>query len=214
MNLQTQTNIAKIAIVLWYLVGIAGFMIRPLEPWFQKLTPFGITAAGALLLWFHHPRNLRSWVIFGGIALAGFLVEVIGVNTQLLFGFYKYGSSLGLKLWNTPLAIGINWLILTYCITALLRPIRDNWYFPLAGAAIMVIFDWIMEPVAIATDMWGWAFNTIPLKNYIDWFLVSALFFAVIRLFKVQIRNNIASILFLMQLVFFLALNILFHLSP
>jgi putative membrane protein len=213
MNLQSQTNIAKILIVLWYLVGIAGFMIRPLEPLFQKLTPFGIIAAGAALLYFHHPRNLRSWLIFSGIALAGFLVEVVGVNTQLLFGFYKYGNSLGIKLWNTPLTIGINWLILVYGISALLRPIRGTWYFPFAGALIMVIFDWIMEPVAIATDMWGWAFNEIPHKNYIDWFLVSGFLFLMVRVLKVEINNRIANLLFLMQLIFFLSLNLLFRIS-
>jgi putative membrane protein len=66
-----------------------------------------------------------------------------------------------------------------------------------------------MEPVAIATDMWYWAFTDIPNKNYIDWFLVSGFLFLMIRILKVEISNRIAGILFAMQVVFFLALNIL-----
>lgn len=211
MRFRLSEKVAKIIVVIWYLVGIAGFMIRPLAPIFQKLTPYGIVLAAALLLYFHDPKNVKSGLIFSGIAVAGFVVELIGVNTQLIFGFYSYGNSLGPKIWNTPLAIGINWLILIYCISAWAKPIRDTWYFPLVGATMMVTFDWLMEPVAIAIDMWGWACNSIPLKNYTDWFLVSGVLFLIIRILKVEIRNPIANLLFLMQLIFFLSLNLLFR---
>lgn len=211
MRFRLSEKVAKIIVVIWYLVGIAGFMIRPLAPIFQKLTPYGIVLAASLLFYFHEPKNRKSGLIFSGIAVAGFVVELIGVNTQLIFGFYSYGNSLGPKIWNTPLAIGINWLILIYCISAWAKPIRDTWYFPLVGATMMVTFDWLMEPVAIAIDMWGWACNSIPLKNYTDWFLVSGVLFLIIRILKVEIRNPIANLLFLMQLIFFLSLNLLFR---
>ncbi len=208
MNART----AKIIVILWYLVGIVGFMIRPLQPFFQKLTPIGIIMAAALLMYFHEPRTTKSWLIFSGIALVGFFVELIGVNTQAIFGFYRYGNSLGPKLFDTPLTIGINWLILVYCISALAKPIRDTWYFPIVGAFVMVAFDWLMEPVATVTDMWYWAFEKIPHKNYIDWFLISGFLFLMIRILKVEINNRIAKVIFIMQLVFFLALNLLMHL--
>jgi len=202
-------QIVKIVVVIWYLVGIFGFMNRTLQPIFQKLTPFGMLAAAVLLMVFHEPKNRKNWLIFSGIVLFGFVVELIGVNTQLLFGFYKYGESLGPKIWNTPLVIGFNWLVLVYCITALAKPIRDSWYFPIIGALCMVLFDLLMEPVAIATDMWSWAFDTIPHKNYIDWFLISGFLFLMIRILKVEISNRIAGVVLLMQFIFFLALNLL-----
>ena len=211
MKTLSKVQIAKIAIVLWYLVGIAGFTIRPLQPLFQKLTPFGMLMAATLLMFFHEPKDKRSGLIFLGIILFGFVIELIGVNTQAIFGFYIYGNSLGPKLWNTPIIIGLNWLVLIYCISALAKPIRDTWYFPLIGAATMVAFDWLMEPVAIASDMWYWAGGTIPYKNYIDWFLVSGFLFLMIRILKVEISNRIAGILFTMQTLFFLVLNILSH---
>ena len=211
MNTMTNDRIAKIAIILWYLVGIAGFMIRPLQPLFQKLTPFGMLMSAGLLMFFHEPKTRKSRLVFSGIILFGFVIEVIGVNTQAIFGYYIYENSLGPKLFNTPIIIGINWLILIYCISALAKPILNTWYFPLIGAAAMVVFDWLMEPVAIATDMWYWAFGNIPLKNYIDWFLISGFIFLMIRILKVEINNRIAGFLFIMQVVFFLALNVLIN---
>jgi putative membrane protein len=211
MKIQVNERVVVILIIVWYLVGITGFMIRALQPVFQKLTPFGIIVAAALLMYFHEPKNLKSWLFFAGIALTGFVIEVIGVNTQALFGFYKYGHSLGLKLWNTPLTIGLNWLILIYCISSVAKPVRDTWYFPLIGASAMVVFDWLMEPVAVATDMWSWAFGSIPRKNYIDWFLISGFLFLMVRILKVEFNNRIAAVLLVMQFIFFLSLNLLFR---
>lgn len=199
---------ARVAIVLWYLVGIAGFVIRPLRPWFQFLTPFGMVAAAVLLFSFHEPKNRKSGIVFAAIALFGFLIEMIGVNTQVFFGNYEYGPALGLKVFNTPLAIGINWLVLVYCIAALLKKQQSRWFFPLLGALAMVIFDGVMEPVAWRTGMWNWIEN-VTLQNYIDWFLVSALLFALIRILNVEINNRIAGLLLLMQFLFFLVLNLL-----
>lgn len=199
----------RILTTVWYLVGVAGFTIEPLRPLFQFLTPFGMLAATVLLLVFHEPRNLKSALVFVAIALSGFVVELIGVNTGILFGSYEYGPTLGIKIWNTPLTIGLNWLVLVYCVASLLCPIRDNWYFPLAGAMEMVAFDWIMEPVAVATQMWSWVDDLIPMKNYLDWFLVSGMLFLIIRIFKVELNNRLAGWLLLMQAVFFLLLNLL-----
>jgi len=162
-----------------------------------------------LLLYFQEPKSLKNWIAFAAIALVGFVAELIGVNTQRLFGVYTYGDTLGLKLWNTPIVIALNWLVLIYCIAAMSKNIRDNWYFPVIGAATMVAFDWIMEPVAIATGMWSWGVQEIPLKNYTDWFLISGFLFLMIRILKIEINNRIAVVLIAMQLVFFLSLNLL-----
>lgn len=209
MNGVLAARVAKIVVFLWYLVGIAGFMIRPLRPLFQLLTPWGMAAAAVLLICFHVPRNLKSWLFFSAVALAGFFAELTGVNTQLLFGHYVYGDVLGFKLWNTPLTIGLNWFVLVYCISVLGKPMRDHWYFPLVGAAAMVAFDWLMEPVAIATGMWSWPGGTIPVKNYLDWFLVSGFLFLMVRILKIEFNNRLAATLLVMQVVFFLVLNLL-----
>ena len=42
----------------------------------------------------------------------GFGVEVIGVETGLLFGDYEYGSGLGPKVLKVPMLMGVLWWIL------------------------------------------------------------------------------------------------------
>lgn len=209
MSVSNKNRVLTILIVVWYLGGVVGFLIPSLKPFFQQLTPLGMIMAAVLLLYFHEPKNLKSWLIFSGIVLVSFAAELIGVNTQRLFGNYEYGVALGVALWNTPIVIGLNWLVLVYCISALTKTIRDRWYFPLAGASAMVAFDWLMEPVANATGMWSWTGGIIPLKNYMDWFLISGFLFLMIRILKVELNNWIAGLIFVMQIVFFLALNIL-----
>lgn len=202
-------RVLTILIIVWYLGGIVGFLIPEMKPLFQLLTPVGLVISAVLLMYFHDPKNLKSWLFFAGNALFCFVVELIGVNTQFLFGNYQYGIALGFKLWSTPVVIGLNWLVLVYCIATLTKTIRDRWYFPLVGATAMVAFDWIMEPVAIATGMWSWEGGNIPIKNYLDWFLVSGFIFLMIRILKVEFNNRIAGLLFAMQILFFLVLNIL-----
>lgn len=199
-------------IIVWYMVGIIGFTIPALKPMMQLLTSLGMVMATVILMIFHEPAKLKSWLMFSGIAITGFLVEFIGVNTGRLFGHYEYGVALGPKLWNTPLVIGLNWLVLIYCVSTLLNPIRRRWYFPLAGALMMVAFDFLMEPVAMDTGMWQWADGMIPVKNYMDWLIVSGLLFLLIRLFKVEFTNRIALLLLMMQAMFFLVLNLFIRL--
>lgn len=209
MKMLKENRILSFLIILWYSAGIFGFLIPAVKAYFQQLTPVGMVLAAFVLLLFHEPKNLKSALAFTGIILITFLAEMIGVNTQRLFGHYMYGPALGPQLWNTPLVIGLNWLVLVYCFSVLLKNINRHWYYPLVGAAAMTAFDFLMEPVANATGMWSWEGGVIPLKNYTDWFLLSALLFLVMRMFKVECNNRFAGLILLMQVVFFAALNLL-----
>ena len=209
MKVLQQNRILSVLIIIWYSAGIVGFLIPAVKPSFQQLTPAGVVMAAFMLLFFHEPRNLKSALAFTGIILITFLAEMIGVNTQRLFGHYMYGPALGPQLRNTPLVIGLNWLVLVYCFSVLLKNLTRYWYYPLAGAAAMTVFDFLMEPVANATGMWTWHGGVIPLKNYTDWFLLSALLFLALRIGKVEFNNRFASLILLMQVIFFAVLNLL-----
>jgi putative membrane protein len=209
MNWLLKNKILTILILVWYLGGVVGFLIPSLKSFFQQLTPLGMVMAAVLLMYFHEPKDWKSWMVFSGIILVSFVAELVGVNTHCLFGNYEYGVALGFKLWNTPVVIGLNWLVLIYCISSLTKTIRDRWYFPLVGASAMVAFDWLMEPVANATGMWNWIEGNIPLKNYMDWFLISGFLFLLLQILKVEFNNQFAGLILAMQTVFFLALNLL-----
>ncbi|WP_372774024.1 carotenoid biosynthesis protein [Mangrovibacterium sp.] len=209
MNTSTQSVFyARMILALLYLVGCVGFTIPATEPLFSLLSPFNLLLSGMVLFLFQEKWTAGLVLALPLVALIGFGAELLGTQTGLLFGNYSYGPVLGLKLWDTPLLIGLNWLVLSFGIYTGLRRLPLGWWLPPLGALLMVAFDYVMEPVAVRLDMWSWQGNVIPLKNYIDWFLLSFVLFAGMKLFRLNHRNQLAVWIVLCQFVFFLVLNI------
>lgn len=196
-------------LVIYYLVGIAGFLIPFTRPLFELLIPLSVVINLTLLLLFHKPHNKLHAVVFIAVALFTTAIEAIGTKTGLLFGSYFYGPSLGFKVFDTPLLIGANWLVLIYSATAIVRSfeVLKRWV-PFSAAALMVLFDVVMEPVAMKTGMWGWAHDVIPLRNYLMWFIVSVIIAGMFELLNVKTIRSVSAWLFVVQLLFFLVLNI------
>lgn len=199
----------KIVIAILYSVGMVGFSIPATYDIFVQLTPFNLLLTLITLLWFHENWRTKTAFFLSAIAAIGFVAELLGVNSQILFGHYEYGQALGVKIWNTPIMIGVNWLILSYSVIVVFGRFQSHWFFPFVAAAIMVVFDVVMEPVATKLRMWTWASEQIPLKNYIDWYLVSVLIFILLRIGKVNWRNPLAGWILLIQFFFFVGLNII-----
>src|SRR6478609_3641217 len=84
-------------LIIFHLVGIWGLVFSGNPIYYQQLTPLNLLLTN-LLLFLNHKG--------------------------LLFGEYAYGAGLGLKLWNVPLLIGLNWVMLVYCAGAVAR----NWF--------------------------------------------------------------------------------------
>ena len=140
----------------------------------------------------------------------GFLIELIGVNTGLVFGGYTYGKALGIKLWATPLMIGVNWMILVYSAGVFLEQfkLKSSVLFAILGALILTAIDFLIEPVAVRFDYWSWNEGIIPVQNYIGWYLFSFLLFMLFRKMNFKKENKAAILLLFVQALFFLILNI------
>jgi putative membrane protein len=197
-------------LIIIYIVGLFGLSVDTTRELFMSLTPVTLLFSFGLLLLFNESFDASFWIPVVFIFLAGFFVEVAGVSTGLIFGGYEYGSSLGLKLFHTPLMIGINWVMLTYCIWVLLGGLNMNGFLKsLLGAMMMVIYDFNLEPMAIKFDMWSWEGGDVPIQNYIAWFVISFIFFGLLSIFGVRFRNRLALAIIGVQFVFFLVLNLL-----
>ena len=203
-----------IAISVYYLVGIIGLITEQFQSLFKALVPYTLLFSLYFLLLFHEGSKVKIYVTAIIIILLSFLVEAIGVNSGVIFGHYVYGPTLGIKLWNTPLMIGINWLLLIYSCWVLTGLFTEKrWLRYLAGSLLMVFYDLALEPVAIRLDMWNWYGESVPIMNYTGWFLTSMILFIILELGVGNIKNKIAPALFIIQFIFFLALNIIFYLS-
>lgn len=199
-------------LVLFYVIGAIGFMIPTISTIFFQLTPLALLTTFLFVLLYHEkPYNSKTIVLFFIIYFIGYLIEIIGVKTGVIFGSYRYGSGLGIKVWDTPLIIGINWLLLTYTTHSFVSKWQISPFLRiLLASVLMLIYDIILEQVAPFMDMWSFINLEVPIKNYIVWFLLAFLFNTLLTLFKIDTRNKMASKLFILQLVFFTVLTVYF----
>lgn len=208
-------NFSKTAgfFVVFYLVGIAGMLLPFSFLFFVKLIPVALLLSSIALAFFHKIFNSKTLLVFISIYIIGFFVEVAGVNTGLIFGDYTYGESLGIKLFNTPLIIGINWLLLVYITASVLELSKLTMLLKiLFGAFLMLGYDLIIEQIAPILDMWTWQNNKVPVKNYVTWFLLALVFHTAIQVFKINTKNKLAPVILVCQILFFLVLLIYFKL--
>jgi putative membrane protein len=193
------------------MVGISGICFTPAEDQMQflKLTPLNLFVTTLFLLFFHKKWDITFICSLIFLVLAGFLVEVIGVKTGRIFGAYYYGQNLGFKLWDVPVVIGLNWFMLLYSISGVLRKINSTVLFTLLAAGIMTSLDAFIEPIAIKLDFWHWSTGGIPIQNYIAWYAISAILFYLFRRVNGRIENNFSLTVLLIQFLFFALLNVL-----
>jgi putative membrane protein len=204
-------RIAIIIIVLFHIVGLVGFAIPSLSVLFIKLVPWHLLLMAGVIVYSYNQLS-EKFLLFGLLVFTiGFLAELIGVHTGLLFGNYSYGETLGIKLFNVPLMIGVNWFLLIYSTGVLMQRSRiKNIYFRIiVGALVLVSLDLLIEPVAIHFDYWHWMGNSSPLKNYACWFLLSAAMLFIFEKFQFKPQNKAAVLLLVMQAVFFMILGLL-----
>lgn len=205
-------DIVAISILtILYLVGIIGISL-PIHPDFVLLTPLNLLISVGVMLAFHTHWN-RNIILFLILSyLVGFGAEMFGIQTGLLFGDYTYGQVLGPKIWGTPLMIGVNWMLLAYSIGVTTNYLLPRWHWLSQGviaALLMVGLDVLIEPVAIKYEFWTWAQGVPPLQNYVGWFFVSLPLLCIFSYNHKVVRNKVAIALFILQILFFLILNIL-----
>ncbi len=204
-------NISLFILGSVYLVGLIGIGAgsREVQSRFLLLTPLNLLLTLAVVAWNQTAWNIAIVRMCVFVFLAGFFIEVLGVKTGWIFGQYAYGKTLGLKLLDVPLMIGVNWMLLVYSIGVLLQPLKNNVLSAAAGAGVMTLLDILIEPVAIRLDFWHWSNEVIPLQNYVAWFIVSFCLFVCFRMFVPLLSNKIAKWVLLIQFIFFAALNLL-----
>ena len=199
-----KSNISVFAIWLVTISGMIGIWLG-YGNWFLPKTPFNLLLGVALLYWNFPLKNYwPGMLIWSLVYITGMTVEMIGVNTGLLFGNYWYGENLGPKLINVPLLIGINWVVLTFqTATIAKRFIRNQWLAPVAGAALMVAIDFFIEPVAPVFDYWHWNAGYAPLRNFLDWFVISLVLQVLVKNYIPADKHPLPLHHFASQVLFF-----------
>ena len=187
---------------------------------FASMTPYNLIVMFIILVGNESNWSVKIIMAFLMASIAGFLAEFLGINYGILFGHYVYGNVLGIKWFDVPLLISINWFSIVFCSFVatgkLLKNFRPQFkadyasmlIYGLMTAIITTGFDWLMEPVAVKLGFWSWENGVIPFYNYVCWFVVSFLISVCFKKLKIQFSNPFAIWLLLVQTAFFLFLRI------
>ena len=218
-------QIATIIALIFHCIGLVGLLFFQ-TGFFIQSTPFTLVLSFSLLVWTQEEKNKAFLLFLCAVFIVGFFSEVAGVNTGLLFGEYKYGEVFGPQFLKVPIVIAINWFIIIYCCgistyTLLMKVITSvtvdtkepalvlkAMSVIVDGATLAVLFDWLMEPVAIKLGFWTWLGDgSVPVYNYVCWFMISMLLLTIFHFCNFPKRNKFAVNLLLIQAMFFLILR-------
>lgn len=204
--------------LLWHLLPFTTDLVRPLTPF--MLLAFGVVTLSPLVA--AEGGRMAAWI--AASYAAGFALEAIGVATGVVFGPYEYGTALGARVLDVPPIIGFNWVVVIAACAEMAwlaadriattsrtpgRPARITVASILAGI-LAALFDWVMEPAAIALGYWTWLVPEIPLLNYFTWFAFTAVSAAAFFLLKRErySRSPAIAVYLLVQLLFFAGIRL------
>ncbi len=191
--------------------GIIAHQIPVLLRFSQQITDplllFCNLSVLALVLTKHKSFKLFIWFLIGTVLT--FFIEVTGVSTGKIFGAYEYGATLKWQFQNVPLVIGLNWMVLIMAALDICKKRFNKFWTPIAAAAMVVAFDWVMEPVAIHLDYWHWFGQNIPLQNYFAWFVIALVFSIIYQILNLKTNSLVLKVYFIIQLFFFSMLRIM-----
>jgi putative membrane protein len=186
----------------WMLIGLGIWIVSEYVCLLRKeYTPEEDSRAG----W----KLFVCWSL--GIVFVTWSLEWLGVHTGRVFGRYEYHEMLSPQIAAVPAAIGFSWLTLLLSAAALERRLpfrvhaRHAFLRALVIAALLLIFDIVLEPSAVKLGYWRWQDGMIPWSNYLSWFGIGwALAYITLRLDLWRRRfPRIAPHFFIAQLIYF-----------
>ncbi len=170
-----------IFLIVVYVAGIIGININDS---FLKLSFVSLIIPMVLFLIRLKP-SINDLVLLALVFSLTFFSEWLGVNYGWIFGEYLYGDSLGIKIGGVPLMIGVNWLLLSVVSRQALLGVFSNKYIVAFFAPVlMLLIDFILEPIAPKLDFWDWNNIDVPISNYRDWFIVALISQLILLNFK------------------------------
>ena len=206
--ISSTSKVSVFAIWLFHVCGMIGISYGN-KDLFLSFTPVNLIISFFLLFVNQIQITQREILSVFTIFLIGMICEILGVNYGYIFGDYVYLDNLGTKVFGVPILIGINWIILTFITGSISSYIfKKNLKFSiLTGAIFMILLDLIIEPVAPLLGFWIFDLPSVPLQNYVGWFLIGLATQFIYQKFVVNKEIPFSANLLLANIVFFTFLN-------
>mgnify|MGYP006287642835 CR=1 FL=1 len=220
---------SKTTIYLFKLLIIYGFLFLgglwnitgSYEFWMELLSGYVLIT---ISLWaiYEHLKNksqqpIRRYLIyFLFVIILTFLVEYIGVKTGYPFGEYSYTEKLKPLLFGVPLSIGFAWLasmLASFGIISSIEGLKNSSviFKSVLTGLLMMIFDIALEPAAITQRFWYWEASSVPLINYLSWFVIGSIisFYGYRKKILWKDASPLLKHIYFAQIIFFLMSGII-----
>ncbi len=179
-------------LILFHCIGFVGIAFINTEV-FANLTLMNLLLSLLLVTICHEGDTKAFFGVFIFTWVLGYSVELLGIETGFPFGDYHYGFSLGPRLFDVPLIIGVNWFLMVlgggYIAK---RFIRHKAARVVVAALLMVAVDMLIETVAPQLNYWYWKDDVVPLANFIGWFAVAVIMQITFVTFMSSSTNKLA----------------------
>lgn len=193
----------------FYLIGLLIHKIFIDTEILKVINPFSLFFISIYILFFDNITTKKNLLILLLAYIFTFGIEVIGVNTNLIFGKYTYGAALGIKIFNVPLLIGLNWIVVLLGVVSVLKNFKIHFTSKvILIGLIAVIFDIFLEIIAPKYDYWNFANGYAPFKNFLAWFFISIILGSIFLRY-IQEDLRFTKINFISQFIFFVILSLL-----
>ncbi len=212
LYLKNKEFLFSLLIVIFFIVGLLLHMIPLTHQYVLAITDLTMLLTNSIVFYFLFRNQQSKVLLYWSLTafLLTFLIELAGVKTGLIFGEYHYGRTMLVQLFDVPLVIGMNWVILMLGSYSIIQWMGlKRYYVPILSSLLIVGFDFVMEEVAMRLDYWQWEGGVVPLQNYIAWFFISLIFTSILALLKVNVESRIIKVYFLVQLGFFVVLRVM-----
>lgn len=197
-------NISIVTVWLFNIAGIIG-ILSPLSEVFLKLTPLNLSMYVMLIFWNLESQRSNFMIAFSIPFFIGFITEYLGVNYGWIFGDYIYGENLGVKIGGVPFMICVNWTVLTIITADIAMIIHKNLIVrSLIGGMFMMLLDLLIEVSAPRFDFWEFESNTVPLQNYLAWFVIGSIAHYFYNRLSVKTNKGLSIHILIAIFIFFL----------
>jgi putative membrane protein len=184
-----------------YSIGLYQYSVGRLElftPWFYLLLACILVISSIRF-------NIQAFIFIGFIIIFSIIASIIGANTDQVFGSLNYGNGLGLKIFETPIAIGALWIVIILGSISISQKTTSNKILTICNATmITTIFNVLFEPLAVRLDYWTWEYVYPSMYNYISWLILALIFCSVGVIINACHKNSLAGINLIVFLLYLL----------
>ena len=116
---------------------------------------------------------------------------ILEIGNTYLAHTYSYSQNFLVNIAHVPVAIGLCWAVIIYCVMLLSDQYNIPWVLrPFMDALTAVVLDLVIDVIAIRVGFWSWAIPQyrewygVPFENLGGWILVVLVFSFLIRFIR------------------------------